>query len=473
MDVLKQKLNDIGSCIRYPFYFFEDGSFSHTFVCGKMNACLVVKGAFAESDKCFFASAEIASMSGIKAMEKSWAQKSDAPDNVNWFKKYLNDIGRAINYPFYIFEDGTYAKTSSLDDKQAVLYVKQPFTSVEGESTFFSSDVKRVLLFEEDLKKVQRRKIELQQIIFRMLAGEKVPDTDALQVIENEPHDLVKRCVHSVWKWKDCCYINIAKIYPKSFAALVKKNWWDIYCFDEQELKYFCLPGVVPKHFLSLVFQYATPEILEKILKLCLKGNFSYAIIKKYGIKWMEDPNMIDFSVEEMSCRRKSAAKCFHPLYLIERRDADAYRIYRKYLGRQYRMCKPGSGFREYKYYDGSYDLHFDEEFDAIVALGDREWFKILFDGISLSTEQKAKLIRTGNIEMIQTYIECCGIDGKFRELLLYSGNDELVELTDSPKQVLRKALQKEVENVAQGETDAIKSFGWLQKVKKFFGVTA
>ena len=474
MDVLKQKLNDIGSCIRYPFYFFEDGSFSHTFVCGKMNACLVVKGPFVESDKCFFASPEVASMSGIKAMEKGWTRKSVVPNTVNWFKKYLNDIGRAINYPFYIFEDGTYAKTSSLDDKQAVLYVKQPFTSVEGESTFFSSDVKRVLLFEEDLKKLKKQQKERKNIVFRMLAGEKVPDTDALQVIENEPHDLVKRCVHSVWKWKDCCYINIAKIYPKSFEALVKKNWWDIYCFDEQELKYFCLPGVVPKHFLSLVFQYATPEILEKILKLCLKGNFSYAIIKKYGIKWMEDPNMIDFSVEEMSCRRKSAAKCFHPLYLIERRDADAYRIYRKYLGRQYRMCKPGSGFREYKYYDGSYDLHFDEEFDAIVALGDRAWFKILFDGISLSTEQKAKLIRTGNIEMIQVYIECCGIDEKFRELLMYSGNDELVELADdSPKQVLRKALQKEVENVAQGETDAIKSFGWLQKVKKFFGVTA
>ena len=427
MDVLKQKLNDIGSCIGYPFYFFEDGSFSHTFVCGSMNACLVVKGPFADSDKCFFASAKEAKSPEIKVTEKKWTQKSVVPSTVNWFKKYLNDIGRAINYPFYVFDDGAYSKASVLDDKHAVLYVKQPFTSVEGESTFFSTDSRKVLQFNEDLKKLKKQQNERKDIVFRMLAGEKVPDKEALQVIEKEPHDVVKRCVHSVWK--ECNYAEILKIYPKSFDALVKKNWWDIYCFDEQELKYFCLPGVVPKHFLSLVFQYATPEILEKILKLCLKGNFSYAIIKKYGIKWMEDPDMIDFSVEEMSCRRKSAAKCFHPLYLIERRDADAYRIYRKYLGRQYRMCKPGSGFREYKYYDGSYDLHFDEEIDAIVALGDREWFRILFDGISLSTEQKAKLIRTGNIEMIQVYIECCGIDGKFRELLLNSCDEQLIAL--------------------------------------------
>ena len=471
MDTLKQKLNDIGSCIGYPFYFFEDGSFSHTFVCGKMNACLVVKGAFAQSDKCFFASAKISQLSEVKALEKSWTQKSMVPNTVNWFKKYLNDIGTALNYPFFVFDDGAYAKTASLGDKEAVLYVKKPFTSVEGESTFFSTDSRKVLQFNEDLKKLKKQQNERKDIVFRMLAGEQVPDKDALLVIENETHDVVKRCVHFVWEKMGCysdkvrSYLAIVQSYPKSFEALVKKNWWDIYCFDEQELKYFCLPGVVPKHFLSLVFQYATPEILEKILKLCLKGNFSYAIIKKYGIKWMEDPNMIDFSVEEMSCRRKSAAKCFHPLYLIERRDADAYRIYRKYLGRQYRMCKPGSGFREYKYYDGSYDLHFDEEFDAIVALGDREWFKILFDGISLSTEQKAKLIRTGNVEMIQVYIECCGIDGKFRELLLYSGNDELVKLANQPEPIISK--------VSQEDKASKKSGGLFQKIRKFFGASA
>ena len=185
MDVLKQKLNDIGSCIRYPFYFFEDGSFSHTFVCGKMNACLVVKGVFAKSDKCFFASPEVASMSEIKAIEKSWTQNSVVPSTVNWFKKYLNDIGSVLNYPFYVFDDGAYAKTktktktktATLGSKQAVLYVKQPFTSVEGESTFFSSDALKVLQFNEDLKKLQQqRKTELQQIIFRMLACQKISD---------------------------------------------------------------------------------------------------------------------------------------------------------------------------------------------------------------------------------------------------------------------------------------------------------
>ena len=460
MDVLKQKLNDIGSCIGYPFYFFEDGSFSHTFVCGKMNACLVVKGPFVESDKCFFASPEVASMSGIKAMEKSWAEKSVVPQQINWFKKYLNEIGAILHYPFYVFDDGSYAKTSSLKGKQAVLYVKQPFTSVEGESTFFSSDVKRVLQFEEDLKKLKKQQKERKNIVFRMLAGEKVPDRDALYVIENEPHDVVKRCVHSVWEKNGCysdkvrSYLKIVETYPKSFEALVKKNWWDIYCFDEQELKYFCLcdiGNVEREHFLSLIFQYAPLEILEKILRLCLKGDFSYAVAKKYSeYHWLLNDRFVDSAMAEMSGYRKHAAKCFHPLYLIERRDAEAYRVYRKYLGRQYRMCESGSGFREYKYYNGSYDLHFDEEFDAIVALGDRAWFKILFDGISLSTEQKAKLIRTGNVEMIQVYIECCGIDGKFWELLQNSCDEQLIAL----------AQVNVVSNV-------------LTRVKHFFRITA
>ena len=96
-----------------------------------------------------------------------------------------------------------------------------------------------------------------------------------------------------------------------------------------------------------------------------------------------------------------------------------------------------------------------------------------LLDFTSLSCEDQGKLVESGNMNLIRTYIRKKGISEYFRQLLHYSGNDELVELADSPKQVLRKALQKEVENVAQGETDAIKSFGWLQKVKKFFGVTA
>ena len=454
MDVLKQKLNDIGSCIRYPFYFFEDGSFSHTFVCGKMNACLVVKGAFADSDKCFFASAEVASMPAIKAMEKGWTQKSVVPSTVNWLKKYLNDIGRAINYPFYVFDDGSYAKTASLDGKQAVIFVKKPFTSVEGELTFFSTDSRKVLQFNEDLKKLKKQQNERKDIVFRMLAGEQVSDKDALLVIENEPHDVVKRCVHFVWEKMGCysdkvrSYLKIVQSYPKSFAALVKKNWWDIYCFDEQELKYFCLCEVKSEHFLSLVFLYATPKILEKILRLCLQGDFSYAVAKKYGE--LPRPNWEDAHQVRMSEYRELAAECFHPLYLIKRRDAEAYRIYRKYLGRQYRICKSGYGFREYKYYNGSYDLHFDAEFDAIVALGEREWFKILFDGICLSAEQKAQLIRTGNIEMIQTYIECCGIDEKFRELLLNSGDEQLIALAQV--------------NVV---------FNALTRVKHFFGIRA
>ena len=222
MDVLKQKLNDIGSCIGYPFYFFEDGSFSHTFVCGKMNACLVVKGAFAKSDKCFFASPEVASMSEIEAMEKNWATVSDASGKAICFKKYLNDIGAVLNYPFYVFDDGAYAKTATLGSKQAVLYVKKPFTSVEGESTFFSTDSRKVLQFNENLKKLQQQretqKTELQQIIFRMLACRKISDEQMLRVIDAGRSDLLV----DYFKRVDCGSIYFT--YPKSLRMLVKAD---------------------------------------------------------------------------------------------------------------------------------------------------------------------------------------------------------------------------------------------------------
>ena len=424
MDVLKQKLNDIGSCIGYPFYFFEDGSFSHTFVCGKMNACLVVKGAFAESDKCFFASAKIAKLSEVKALEKGWTQKSVMPNTVNWFKKYLNDIGTTLNYPFFIFDDGSYAKTASLGDKEAVLYVKKPFTSVEGELSFFSSDAQKVLQFNEDLKKVQQRretqKTELQQIVFRMLACQRVSDKDALLVVENEPHEVVKRCIHSVWK-KIGYYSEIFESYPNSFAGLVKKNWWDIYCVNEDVFKYYCLRYEGRQDFFPLFFQYGTPEILEKMLGLFLTRHFGYALEEKYC-------EHTDAGELDITYFRRRAVEYFRPLYLIERKEVQAYKVYRKYIDRLYLMCREVDSC-VYEYYFDRFDFYFDEEFDAIVALEERDLFKILLNGNCLSNEQKAKLIQTGNIDMIQTYIECCGIDEEFRELLLNSGNVEIVAL--------------------------------------------
>lgn len=59
MDKLKKQLNDIGSCIGYPFYFFEDGSYSKSIVNGKMNAIMVVKKPFTDvAGDCFLAGTE-------------------------------------------------------------------------------------------------------------------------------------------------------------------------------------------------------------------------------------------------------------------------------------------------------------------------------------------------------------------------------------------------------------------------------
>ena len=418
MDVLKQKLNDIGACIGYPFYFFEDGSFSSIFVNGKMNASLVVKGAFAKSDKCFFASAEIAKLSEVKALEKGWTQKSMMPNTVNWFKKYLNDIGTAINYPFYVFDNGAYAKASSLGDKEAVLYVKKPFTSVEGELSFFSSDAQKVLQFNEDLKKVQQRretqKTELQQIVFRMLAHQRVSDDEMLLVIEAGKFDVFSAYAE---KYKCSNSGEMYARYPKSFMMLAKMGRWDILemfgCWSLYEFPY-----------------------------LALKELYYKAPLETLNYFWNA----------EMKC----LAQVGCPQCLIERGDTEIYCAYRLYVSTK----MPGTVYKDFEF---SAIL----QFDAVDMLG------VLLTFSDLIPEDQGKLVEYGNVEMIHTYIRKKGLNEHFRQLLLYSGRDELVELANNPKKVLRENSQKKVVTVAQGETETGEFSGWLQKVKKFFGISA
>ena len=408
MDVLKKQLNDIGSCIGYPFYFFEDGSFSHTFVCGKMNACLVIKGAFAESDKCFFASAKIAKLSEIKALEKGWTQKTVVPNTVNWFKKYLNDIGTTLNYPFYVFDDGAYAKTSSLKGKQVVLYVKQPFTSVEGD--FIVSSLNR----DEKLNKINNTSSH----VFRILAGESVSDKELLHVIENEPYEVVKRCVFFVWKKLE--YRDIFSSYRLSFLELIKKNWWDIYCFDKQEFKWFCLYEIPCNRdkdvFFRFMFLYANVENLDKILGICLYGGFSYSILDKHYC-----------IARYMDRRREKFMQSLKPLRFLETGNLKSYIVYRKYA-RQF------------------FDPHLKDEFNAILEMEAIDFFKILLYTSTLTTDCMGMLVRSGNMKMIFLYCKICGVSTHFQQLLRYSGNAELLELADNPQKVLRTVFQNDKE---------------------------
>ncbi len=78
MDGLKQKLNDIGSCIGYPFYFFEDGSYSKSIVNGKMNAIMVVKKPFTDvTGDCFLAGTE-----ANKVARETMENASQAVDDI-------------------------------------------------------------------------------------------------------------------------------------------------------------------------------------------------------------------------------------------------------------------------------------------------------------------------------------------------------------------------------------------------------
>ena len=78
MDTLKKQLNDIGSCIGYPFYFFEDGSYSKSIVNGKMNAIMVVKKPFTDvTGDCFLAGTE-----ANKVAQETMENASQAVDDI-------------------------------------------------------------------------------------------------------------------------------------------------------------------------------------------------------------------------------------------------------------------------------------------------------------------------------------------------------------------------------------------------------
>ena len=105
--ILKQ-INDIGAKIGYPFYFYADGSFGKSIVSGKMNAIVVVKGKFTASDlknECL-----------------------DVWDDENLsFGEAVICLKEKMNFPIYIYSDGTCEKTPCLGGCSSVMVVKKSF----------------------------------------------------------------------------------------------------------------------------------------------------------------------------------------------------------------------------------------------------------------------------------------------------------------------------------------------------------
>ena len=272
---------------------------------------------------------------------------------------------------------------------------------------------------------------DLRKITSDILAGKRVTDTDVCILIEAGPYDRVKACIDAHWS----TYYPSAGNYSNSIKLLAQKGWWDIYgralFFNKENWQSYCRGGnerlFCPTSYVESIFRYSSPEILR--------------------------PHM-----------RILAPKCF-PKYLIERNDEETYRLYRKYRNLDdHKSSYESTSVLEANDRGGYYGEY---EFYDMLRHNACHLFEIMLEDVDLVLNDRGLLVSDGSPSMVKSYVKMRGMDEAFKQLLLCSGKNELVELANNPEVVQRLISQRQTNS--KEKTDS----GWLQKVKKFFGVTA
>ncbi len=281
MDVLKQKLNDIGVCIGYPFYFFEDGSYSKSIVNGKMNAMIIVKRSFLSGHGGIsFVSDDAAQKLRENA---SFVPKSSEP--LDWFKKNVNDIGDCICYPYYILDDGTCVGEGEPRKKVAVVIVRKPFLNIYGESDklvtknfdlvkpCFQSvtsvlDKKSKSLLPQRVDDDRTREVYSRILSSSATISYGISDDDLLYMIRHGQIEAVKQyCMQGIAnKTYDARsdkyfsrYFVFAKQFPKTIEEIVKLHDFELfkYFMADKKACYLCA---------DFVYAYGTLDMLDFIL---------------------------------------------------------------------------------------------------------------------------------------------------------------------------------------------------------------
>ena len=334
MDVLKQKLNDIGSCIGYPFYFFEDGSYSKSIVNGKMNAMVIVKKPFLSSQgSC------LVYVTGDEAqkqqMREKWAHKeqenasfvSQTSKKLNWFKKNINDLGDCIGYPYYILGDGTCILDSDGRKKMAAVVVRKAFENIYGfgdlaalkvdgriiphvKSVDCGLDEVQKLTFPPKIDDDKTREIKEKILCSTSSISCGVCDEELLYMIQHGQIDAVKKYLIQGIADKTYnarCdkyfsrYYVFAEKFPKTIEEIVKIHNFELFKFfmADKSACYLCA---------NAVYANGTLEMLEYILT---------------------DTGSIDV--------------VSHPSILIEKNNVEGYRLFCKI-----KCKKHGNLFEEY-----------------------------------------------------------------------------------------------------------------------------
>lgn len=362
--ILKQ-INDIGAKIGYPFYFYADGSFGKSIVSGKMNAIVVVKGKFTASDL-----------------------KNECLDV--WDDENLS-LGEAViclkekmNFPIYVYSDGTCEKTPCLGGCSSVMVVKKSFIvremtekvcqSVNSKMDHITSEVSRAKWVMP--KPVVNNPTPLQ------LARLEVARQALLEGVDltyEEEEALVyfgtDEEVRAYFPYLECDELLIRKGNQKLLEEYIEDN--NFFC--EDILAERCSDEVILKYFDNWLVDV---KFIEKLLEL---GRFE--LIEK---------------IQEVSSFNRPSALGEVARYV----EAILKAGYPQLLKIQIRK----------------YDDWLDDDVVLLVQSGNLEMIKYYLDYHRLCSAAQKELVKLANSQLIEMYQERYGFDVDIAEMAKWRG---------------------------------------------------
>lgn len=362
--ILKQ-INDIGAKIGYPFYFYADGSFGKSIVSGKMNAIVVVKGKFTAS--------------GLK--NECLAIWDD--ENLSLGEAIIC-LKEKMNFPIYIYSDGTCWETSHFGCCSSVMVVKKPFIirkmtekacqSVNSKNDHITPEVHRAkwVMPEPEVNKptpIQLARLEVARQA--LLEGEDLTyeEEEALVYFGTDEE------VRAYFPYLECSELLIWKGNQKLLEEYIEDNS-------------FCCEDV-------------------------LAERCSDEVILKYFDNWLVDVKFIEKLLElerfELIEKIQEASSLNHPSALGE-------------VARYVEAILKAGYPQLLKIQIQKYDDWLDDDVVLLVQSGNLEMIKYYLDYHHLCSAAQKELVKLANSQLIEMYQERYGFDADVAEMAKWRG---------------------------------------------------
>ena len=367
-NIILKRVNDIGAKIGYPFYFYPDGTFGKSIISGKMNAIGIVKRKFTASslkDECLAV----------------WDD-----ENLSLGEAIIN-LKDKINFPIYIYSDGTCGNKPRLEGCSSVMVVKKVF-----------------IVREMTEKVCQSVNPKINHVT------PEVPRTKWVmpEPIMNNPNPL-----------------QLARLEAARKALL---EGLDLTYEEEEALVYFGIDEEVRAYFpylkcSELLIWKGNQKLLEEYIEdnsfvwdddvILMAERCSDEVILKYFDNWLVDVKFMEKLLElgrfELIEKIQEVSSLNHPSALGE---------VARYVETILKAGRPELLKTQIR----KYDDWFDEDVVLLIQSGNVEMIKYYLDYHCLCSAAQKELVKLANSQLIEMYQERYGFDADIAEMAQWRG---------------------------------------------------